>query len=454
VDFTIRWTDESREPTPEGGHAGKVRVELIVFDHDGKALNWGGGTLDLNVKDTAAYSAIQRSGVPARFEIDVPKGDTYLATGVYDWTSNKAGTLEIPLTGLKSVTAAQPPDPPGPRASEVPKELLHRTPDSVEQEQRALRHITLDVVVTDPTGKAIGDLQQQDFTLLDNAKPLPVTSFREIEGRTAQPADEAILLIDAMNPTFQDVILERQGVEKYLRQNGGHLTLPVSIVFLSDAGVKLNQPSRDGNALAADIEKLPATMRQLDSAQGGYGSLERLQRSIHTLTQLSTYEATKPGRKLLLWIGSGWPLMTGPELLVSPKNQNRFFASIVDVNTKLRQAHMTLYSVASLALSQGITELRTFVYQDYLKGVENAKQADPPHLAVQVLASQSGGQVLNGNGDLAAQIALCVADSDRYYEISFDAAPASNANEYHKLKIKLDKAGLTVRTNQEYYLQP
>jgi VWFA-related protein len=106
VDFLIRWSDEGRGLTPQGTHAGKVRVELIAFDRDGKALNWAGGTLNLDLKD-AAYAAIQRSGVPAHMQIDVPKGDAYLATGVYDWTSNKAGTLEIPLTAAKSVAAAQ-----------------------------------------------------------------------------------------------------------------------------------------------------------------------------------------------------------------------------------------------------------------------------------------------------------------------------------------------------------
>jgi VWFA-related protein len=116
VDFLIRWTDEARELTAEGTHADKVRVELVAFDHDGKALNWTGGTLDLNVGD-AAYAALQRSGVRAHMEIDVPRGDVYLATGVYDWTSNKVGTLEIPLAGLKSVAEVLP-----------AKGLLRRTP--------------------------------------------------------------------------------------------------------------------------------------------------------------------------------------------------------------------------------------------------------------------------------------------------------------------------------------
>lgn len=82
-------------------------MQVIAFDHDGKTLNWAGGTLNLDVND-GAYAQIQGSGVPAHIEIDVPKGDAYLATGVYDWTSNKAGTLEIPLAGLKSVAVVEP----------------------------------------------------------------------------------------------------------------------------------------------------------------------------------------------------------------------------------------------------------------------------------------------------------------------------------------------------------
>lgn len=114
VDFRIHWTDEGRERTAEGAHADKVRVELVAFDRDGKALNWAGGTLNLNVTD-AAYAAIQTDGVPAHVEIDVPKGEAYLATGVYDWTSNKAGTLEIPLAGAIA-------------AAEAAKGLLRRNP--------------------------------------------------------------------------------------------------------------------------------------------------------------------------------------------------------------------------------------------------------------------------------------------------------------------------------------
>ena len=68
----IRWTDLSFDLMPDGSHQGKVRVELIAYDRDGKALNWVGGVTNMNLK-AEIFESIQKSGVPAHVEIDVPK---------------------------------------------------------------------------------------------------------------------------------------------------------------------------------------------------------------------------------------------------------------------------------------------------------------------------------------------------------------------------------------------
>ena len=100
VDLMIRLKDVKLQLTAAGEHTGKVQVQLLAYDRDGHALNWQGGTLAMNLTPDE-YAAIQRSGVPAHFEIDVPSDkDVFLATGVYDWESGKAGTLEIPLSSV------------------------------------------------------------------------------------------------------------------------------------------------------------------------------------------------------------------------------------------------------------------------------------------------------------------------------------------------------------------
>jgi hypothetical protein len=100
VDLMIRWTDVKLQPAADGKHTGKVQVELLAYDRDGHPLNWVGGTLAMNLSPDM-FTAIQRSGVPAHFEIDVPSDkDVFLSTGVYDWETGKAGTLEVPIPSV------------------------------------------------------------------------------------------------------------------------------------------------------------------------------------------------------------------------------------------------------------------------------------------------------------------------------------------------------------------
>ena len=96
VDFLIDAKLIHLEPTLKGTHSGQVQVELLAYYHDGKALNWTGGTLRMDL-DATTYADTLKSGLKGHAEIDVPDTDVYLATGVYDVETGKAGTLEVAL---------------------------------------------------------------------------------------------------------------------------------------------------------------------------------------------------------------------------------------------------------------------------------------------------------------------------------------------------------------------
>jgi hypothetical protein len=90
------------------------------------------------------------------------------------------------------------------------------------------RQITLDVQVTDKSGAPVRGLQKQDFTLLDDKQPTNILSFRAVDsgaGPTADPPVEVILVVDAVNASFQAVSYERNELKKFLLQNGGKLAL-------------------------------------------------------------------------------------------------------------------------------------------------------------------------------------------------------------------------------------
>ena len=81
-------------------------VGLIAWDMKGKSVNWEEGTQRMALKPDL-YASIQKSGIPAHMEIDLPNTDLYLKLGVVDGRSGKAGTLEIPLHVAAANTTAQ-----------------------------------------------------------------------------------------------------------------------------------------------------------------------------------------------------------------------------------------------------------------------------------------------------------------------------------------------------------
>jgi VWFA-related protein len=311
--------------------------------------------------------------------------------------------------------------------------------------------IHLDVVVTNQAGKPVAGLGPQDFTLLDDGRPSKILSFQAIDA-TLQPGThpaEVIVLLDAVNEGFQTVARSRDEIVRFLRENGGRLEQPVSVFLLTDAGAKvLLQPSMDGNALAAQLGQVDTGLREVGrSAQDG--GIERFELSLKWVGLIAKSEIKRPGRKLLIWAGPGWPLLDRVSFNTTQKQDRELFRMIVDFSTTLREARTTLSSV-----SLGTPQLGTYLYQNYLKGIKTIDKAIPPDLSLKVLAVQTGGRAIPPDNDLAAQIAVCVQDANTFYTISFDPPRADQADEYHDLKVVIGKPGLAARTTTGYYNQP
>jgi VWFA-related protein len=80
-------------------HHVSVEAALVVYDRQGKPLNWMLRQINLNL-DAARYAIAQKSGVNLFLQIDAPEDGSSLRGGVYDLNANLAGTLEIPLNAI------------------------------------------------------------------------------------------------------------------------------------------------------------------------------------------------------------------------------------------------------------------------------------------------------------------------------------------------------------------
>lgn len=301
--------------------------------------------------------------------------------------------------------------------------------------------IKLDVVVTDKSGKSVPGLKSSDFTLLDNGEPEKVLSFQAFDGITVRPDPpvEVILVIDTFTLAQHQIALAKNEVEKFLRRNNGHLAQPVSVFLLSETGLSSTpQPSTNGNALADAVAR---GIWQTPAFHGTQTPKETAQlfevpavASLMSLGSIALEERRKPGRKLLFWLSPGW----GP--------WDNAFHDVTEFSTRLREARVALWS---WPYPDG-----DFSYKNFLAPVKSAHKVRYENLLLNVLATQSGGGVLETRSDLAEMISKCVEEASVFYSLTFDPPHANEVDEYHDLKVVLGKPQLTARTSTGYYNEP
>jgi VWFA-related protein len=99
VDFMIAARGLQFDPAPDGLRHVSVEAALVVYNHEGEALNWMLRQINLKL-DAEHYATAQTDGVNLYLEIDAPSDGVRLRGGVYDLNSNLAGTLQIPLSTI------------------------------------------------------------------------------------------------------------------------------------------------------------------------------------------------------------------------------------------------------------------------------------------------------------------------------------------------------------------
>jgi VWFA-related protein len=106
VDFAVDLNDLSLKPAADGLHKGKLNLSLIVYDRYGQVSSRADHLVDLNIKPHI-WAIMQQRGLQLHGEIEAPKGQYWLRTGIYDESSHKVGTMEIPLSSVRDNLASK-----------------------------------------------------------------------------------------------------------------------------------------------------------------------------------------------------------------------------------------------------------------------------------------------------------------------------------------------------------
>lgn len=320
--------------------------------------------------------------------------------------------------------------------------------------------VTLHVTVTDKSGRLVSGLQKSDFTLLDNRRSVPIQEFAP-SSASQQPL--VVLVVDQVNTpgggsggnfgTFRNLSIAQTQIGKFLGGYQSHLPFPVSLVFLTDSGISQIKPTQDGASLSAALHDHKPELQAISNTAGinSQGNLFAI--SLNDLQSILTYEASVPQRKLIVWIGSGWPVLDNPSITLSVKQQKMFFQEIVTISNLLRTTGTTVYFVDP----EGNTDVgtaNTVLWQNYLKPVTRFSRAVPGSLALQVIAKQSGGLLRFGGNNVAQEVSACTEDASGGYDITFQPQASPQPNTWHSLEVRLSRRNLKARTLDGYYAQP
>ncbi len=306
---------------------------------------------------------------------------------------------------------------------------------------------TLHAVVTGSKNTPAPNLPATAFTLQDNGQPTPILSVRAGD---PQPA-KLLIVIDAVNASYTQVAYQRSQLERFLTANGGTLAYPASIVIAADTTLQATPGfTTNGTTLNASLQQQTVALRDIRRSAGFYGAEERLDISLQALRKILIFAGSTPGHKLILFISPGWPLLSGPGVQLSGKDESRIYTQVESLSQAIHASNSTLYSINPLGAGEDL--VREDSYEAFLKGATKPSQAQIGNLGLQVLAIQSGGLSLNGNNDISKLLMQCVADATAPYTLTFNPALAEPGSDYHRLDLHVADPGLKARTTTGLYI--
>jgi len=299
-------------------------------------------------------------------------------------------------------------------------------------------------------------------------------SFQYVGADSTATPVRVVLVIDALNNSAGRVSLYRRAIAKYLHSGSGALANHTSIAVLSDRGMEMSSFSDDRAAVMRELDRRSGKVDSMscrdttiEGEQQSFGPdlnhrldcLDRLfNSSVAALNSLAESlivrrsRSHRPLRTIIVWFGRGWPLLneTGytPDML---ETKESFYRNFVNVSEALTEAQVTLNDVASTEFLPVAHKKLKSSY--FFQGVSAPTNTAAANLALQAFAWQSGGVVLNGTRDIAAQIARCVADAQSYYLLSFQYGPAAAFGERHTVDVTLGRSDLITRARTLYYAE-
>ncbi len=383
--------------------------------------------------------------------------------------------------------------------------------------------VNVEVYVTDKKGEPITDLSREDFVVTEDGRPVEVVNFHHVsDGQVAAqvpepeapPAERDLLDVPRLaerqvpdsqrlhlvvyvdnyhiHPLNRNRVFGRlRGFLRRVVRPGDEVmvasydrSLNIRHPFTSDpelvtntlrelerfSGSAIERESERADAVKAIYESQSLRQAEARARQFSEAGYHELGLALRALEELVGSLAGLPGRKMLLHVSDGLPMVPGQDLyqaiqlryedisalgqaiswdrsreynrLISNANSNRISFYTIDAGGLRVQSGMG-------AENPAINNPR--VVSGTLDGVRRRNLQAP----LIMMAKQTGGQSVMNTNDVLDGLDRFARDFDNYYSLGY-RAPASDRGRYHKIEVRLKnkEKGWEIRHRDGYRDKP
>lgn len=373
--------------------------------------------------------------------------------------------------------------------------------------------VNVDVYVTDKQGHRVTGLTKDDFDLFEDGKPVKITNFYAVEGGRPTaglpaveepvpgqapperkggpppvPEDQRLRLIvylDNYNihPFNRNRVLKE--LRAFLHDHIGRedrvmlvtydRELHIRSGFTSDpdliSGLLRDQEKVTGSAVHADSDRKTVLDRIQDSSSSdealsfarGYAEsvMNDLSFSLDAIRKMVDSMAGMPGRKAILYVSDGIPLIAGQDMFYAVQNKYtegsgalnemiEFDSSrrLRELTAKANSNRITFYTIDAGGLrtyDSVSAENQTNEQGIYLDSIRISNLQAP----LQTLAEDTGGVAIINANKVLPDLERVASDFGTFYSLGYTPVHAGDGR-YHKIDVKVKKKGIQVRHREGY----
>ncbi len=205
-------------------------------------------------------------------------------------------------------------------------------------------------------------------------------------------------------------------------------------------------------AIATMILRMENSYRDMLYEMQGHASIDSLLALVDSMSRV-------PGRKAVIYFCEGLtiPPSVEPKYRSIIYTANRSNVTVYTVDAAGLRVHSdqagTSYAIAQYG-AQGVGDVpRGDKFLQSLEDNERTLKQDPA-VSLGILAEQTGGLLINNTNDLENGIGRINEDRRNYYLLSYSTTNPTLDGKFHRISVKVKKAGMYVRNRNGYVASP